>query len=236
LVFWIDDDETADECWVADIRAAFRDHPDASAVSGSVLPAELETWPQWWFEQYGGHTKGRGFTAEKFGPGFNQSPMYPLPPFGVGANMAFRVEPLKSIGFDPGLGAGTPTSGGEDTLIFSQLLLQGHTVVFEPAASTRHYHRRGYDELEKQMYGYGVGLTAYYAALLRWNWRLVVPLLGLLPRALVDLSGRRNSQMAANLPADFPSELIRMKRGAMVRGPIAYARARRQARKARTVA
>lgn len=234
IVCWIDDDEIADTSWLAEIVTVFETRPDAAAVSGTVIPAELETWPQWWFEQYGGHSKGRGFSREVFAHGDTgtQSPLYPLPPFGVGANMAFRTSVLVNVGgFDSGLGAGTATFGGEDVLIFSQLLVMGYTVVYEPAALTRHFHRRTYDALERQMYGYGVGLTAYYVALLRWNWRLILPLVGLVPRALVDMLGR-DSAITTALPQDFPSGLFRLKRRGMIMGPFAYWRARHAARKA----
>ena len=232
VVAWIDDDETAESTWLAEIVDAFVREPEAAAVSGSVVPAELETWPQWWFEQYGGHSKGRGFTEVVFprGETNGQSPLYPLPPFGVGANMAFRTSALVELGgFDRGLGAGTPTFGGEDTLIFSQLLVSGHTVVYQPAAMTRHFHRRTFPELESQMFGYGVGLTAYYAALLRWRWRLIVPLVALAPRAVRDLLGRGDSAITKDLPDDFPRELLRLKKRGMAAGPVAYVRSRRGA-------
>jgi GT2 family glycosyltransferase len=238
FVAWIDDDEVADQHWVAEIMRGFRSLPDATAVSGSVMPAELETWAQWWFEQYGGHTKGRGFSEAVF-RGDNlggQSPLYPLPAFGAGANMAFRTSALRSVGgFDVGLGAGSPTHGGEDTLMFSLLLLAGCTVVYQPSAMTRHFHRRDMGALEKQMFGYGAGLTAFYAALLRADWRLVLPLARLAPRALVDMSGSRRSTATSGLPDDFPTRLLALKRRGMLLGPFAYVRARRMARRAGAV-
>lgn len=234
LVAWIDDDETADANWLAEIIKAFAIEPDAAAVSGSVVPAELETWPQRWFEQYGGHSKGRGFTGATFPRGNTggQSPLYPLPAFGAGANMAFRTEALKDIGgFDNGLGAGTATFGGEDTLVFSQLLLSRRTVIYRPAAMTQHFHRRTLEALERQMFGYGVGLTSFYVALLRWDWRLIVPLLALVPRAVGDVFGRPSSAVTSGLPDDFPSHLVKLKRRGMLMGPVAYWRARRSARR-----
>ena len=236
VVAWLDDDEIADENWVAEIIAAFIRYPDATAVSGTVVPAELETWPQWWFEQYGGHSKGRGFTKAVFPQGDTgkQSPLYPLPSFGVGANMAIRTSAMAGVGgFDSGLGAGTPTFGGEDTLLFSQLLVGGQTVVYEPAALTRHFHRRTYGELQRQMFGYGVGLTAYYAALLRWRWRLLMPLILLIPKAIVDVFGSGNSAITTGLSDDFPQDLLRLKRRGMLSGPTAYLRARRRSSRLR---
>src|SRR5205807_167629 len=78
--------------WLAEIARALADHPAADVVSGVIVPAELETAAQVWFEQFGGHSKGRGFRPAAFSPATakTQSPLYPLPPFGTGANMAFR--------------------------------------------------------------------------------------------------------------------------------------------------
>ena len=133
-----------------------------------VLPARLDTQAQELFEQLGGHCEGRGFSSAVFSRHGPQNPLYPLPPFGVGANMAFRREALARIGgFDVALGAGTPALGGGDTLALTLVLLAGYRIAYEPAALMRHHHRRDLDSLGHQLHGYSVGLTAYYAALLR---------------------------------------------------------------------
>jgi hypothetical protein len=113
--------------------------------------------------------------------------------------------------------------------VFSLLLLAGGTVVYRPAALTRHFHRRDMAALEKQMFGYGAGLTAFYAALLRADWRLILPLAMLAPRAIFDMSGSRRSTAMAGLPQNFPTQLLALKRRGMLLGPIAYMRARRNA-------
>ena len=82
--------------------------------------------------------------------------------------MAFRLETLKSIGgFDVALGAGTPTAACEDTLAFTLVLLANYEIAFEPSALMWHHHRREIESLGRQLHGYSVGLTAFYAALLR---------------------------------------------------------------------
>ncbi len=232
VVAWLDDDEEADEYWLAEIADCFARDESVVAVSGAVLPAELETISQIWFEEFGGHSKGRGFEPARFGPpdGDQQSPLYPLPPFGAGANMAFRTAALREIGgFHTALGAGTSTKAGEDTLAFTQLLLVGGHVVYRPSAVTRHYHRREFGALSAQMRGYGVGLTAFYAALLHWRPRLIFPLLRLTPGGLRDAFGRRG-QAAGGLSATFPRELLRLKTRGMAVGPWEYLRATRRAR------
>src|SRR6185295_16465392 len=232
ILAWIDDDEYADPHWLAEVARALADHPEADVVSGVIVPAELETQAQLWFEQFGGHSKGRGFRPDVFGPATAhlQSPLYPLPPFGTGANMTFRPGVIERIGgFDTALGAGTPAMGSEDTLAFTQVLVAGGTIVYQPTAVTHHYHRRDFAGLRKQMVGYGAGLTAAYTSLLLSRPGLLWPLLKLAPTALRDLTGS-DSVRVSTLQEDFPRELLSANRRGMLAGPRAYLRGRRAAR------
>ena len=228
VIAWIDDDEIADPHWLAELARGFHDHPEADAVAGVMVPAELETDAQVWFEIYGGHNKERGFTRAVFGPDTAQvqSPLYPLPPFGTGGNMAFKMSALKKIGgFDVALGAGSRCMGAEDTRAFADLMCAGGTVVYQPTAVTHHFHRRSLEELRQQMCGYGVGLTAFYASLVISRPRCLPELVRLMPLAFRDLFGSESLQ-SGGLPANFPSELLRVKRRGMLLGPVSYLRAR----------
>ena len=233
ILAWLDDDEVADPYWLAEVARALADHPDADVVSGVIVPAALDTAAQVWFEQFGGHSKGRGFRPAVFSPASarQQSPLYPLPPFATGANMVFRPGVIEGIGgFDPALGAGTPAMGGEDTRAFTQVLLAGGTIVYTPTALVRHLHRPDLDSLRRQLWGYGAGLTAFYTSLVLTEPRLVPPLLRLLPTALRDLTSR-DSLRVAGLEADFPAEILRANRRGMLSGPLAYLRGRVRARR-----
>jgi glycosyltransferase involved in cell wall biosynthesis len=232
ILAWLDDDEYADPNWLAEVARALAEHPEADVVSGVIVPAELETRAQLWFEQFGGHSKGRGFRPDVFSPGTAhiQSPLYPLPPFGTGANMTFRAGVIERIGgFDTALGAGTPAMGSEDTLAFTQVLVGGGTIVYQPTAVTHHYHRRDFEGLHKQMVGYGAGLTAAYTSLLLRRPGLLWPLLRLAPGALRDLTSS-DSLRVSTLQADFPRELLKANRRGMVAGPRAYLKGRRAAK------
>lgn len=232
ILAWIDDDEYADANWLAEVARALADHPEADVISGVIVPAELETQAQLWFEQFGGHSKGRGFKPDVFSPATAhiQSPLYPLPPFGTGANMTFRPGVIERIGgFDTALGAGTPAMGSEDTLAFTQVLVSGGTIVYQPTAVTHHYHRRDFEGLEKQMVGYGAGLTAAYTSLLLHRPGLLWPLIKLAPGALRDLTGS-DSLRVSTLKEDFPRELLKANRRGMLAGPRAYLKGRRAAR------
>ncbi|GID31284.1 glycosyltransferase [Paractinoplanes brasiliensis] len=232
ILAWLDDDEEADPHWLAEVARALHEHPEADVISGVIVPAELETKAQIWFEQFGGHSKGRGFKPDVFGPHTRhiQSPLYPLPPFGTGANMTFRPGVIERIGlFDTALGAGTPAMGSEDTLAFTQVLLTGGTIVYQPSAITRHYHRRDLEGLRKQMVGYGTGLVAAYTSLLVSRPGLIFPLMRLAPSALKDMTGKDTAR-TATIREDFPQELLSANRRGMLAGPRAYFTSRRAAR------
>lgn len=233
ILAWIDDDEVADPNWLAEVARALHEHPDADVISGVIVPAELETQAQLWFEQFGGHSKGRGFRPAVFSPetAHLQSPLYPLPPFGTGANMTFRPGVIERIGmFDTALGAGTPAMGSEDTLAFTQVLLMGGKIVYQPTAVTHHYHRRDLDGLRKQMVGYGTGLIAAYTSLLLARPGVIFGLLKLLPGALRELTGKDTAR-TATIEDDFPRDLLAANRRGMLAGPRAYLRGRRAARR-----
>lgn len=234
ILAWLDDDEVADPYWLAEVARALAEHPDADVVSGVIVPAELETEPQLWFEEFGGHSKGRGFTPDVFSPAtaYRQSPLYPLPAFGTGANMVFRPGVIEGFGrFDPALGAGTPAMGSEDTHAFMKVLYGGGKVAYQPTALVRHYHRRDLAGLHRQLVGYGVGLTAAYTSLVLHNPRILLPLLRLLPTAIRDLLGGGSGLREAGLGVDFPRELLGANRRGMIRGPLAYLKGRRTTRR-----
>jgi len=231
IVASIDDDETADPHWLAELARGFAEHPEADAVAGVMAPGELETWAQVWFEQYGGHNKLRGFTPAVFSPetAHVQSPLYPLPSFGSGGNVAFRTSALKRIGgFNIALGPGTASMSNEDTRVFTDLLCSGGTVVYQPTAVTRHFHRRSVEELRTQMRGYGVGLTAFYASVVLDHPRCLPALIRLVPTAYRDMFGHDGLQ-SSGLPSDFPADLLQAKRRGMFIGPMSYLRAKVEA-------
>jgi glycosyltransferase involved in cell wall biosynthesis len=232
IVAFIDDDEIADPHWLAELARGFNEHPEAVCVAGAMVPAELETEAQVLFEQFGGFTKHRGFTWNVFSPATarNQSPLYPLPQFGAGGNMAFKTEELrKSGGFDASLGAGSKSMGGEETRAFTDLLLAGGTMVYQPTAITHHFHRRSIEELRRQMYGYGAGLTAFYTSLILTRPKSISGLVGLLPSAYRDFFGS-DSLRSGSLPDSFPKQLLKINRKGLVSGPFLYLRARHEAR------
>jgi O-antigen biosynthesis protein len=225
IIAFLDDDEEPDRHWLAGIAGGFARGDDIGCVTGVILPARLDTQVQEWFESSGGHSKGRGFSSAIFSRHGAQSPLFPLPPFGAGGNMAFRREVLARIGgFDVAMGAGTPACASEDTLALTLVLLAGYRIAYEPAAAVRHDHYAEVDRLRRQLRGYGVGVAAYYTALLRHRPGVFPALLKLLPSAASYLRGASQGRL--------PTQFVRAQRRGMLVGPIAYARSvRRQARR-----
>ncbi len=229
IVAFLDDDEEPDRHWLAGLALGFAQAGDIGAVTGIILPARLDTPAQELFELAGGHSLDRGFTAAVFASDGPQSPLFPLPPFGAGGNMAFRREALARIGwFDVALGAGTPARGGEDSFALTMTLLAGYRIAYEPAAFVRHNHFTDFESLARLWHGYGIGLTAFYAALVRHRPSVLPQLIRLLPDAVRYLRpGNSDHEGAMSLPIT----IRRRKRQGMISGPMAYVRSmRRQAR------
>jgi O-antigen biosynthesis protein len=235
IVTFCADDGEPDPHWLAGLACGFARGDDIGCVTGMVLPARLDTAAQELYEQFGGFRKSRGFSPAIFSRHGPQSPLYPVPPFGTGACVAYRKEALERVGgFDVALGPGTPARAAEDLLAMTMVLLAGYRLAYEPAALMRHEHRRDLDGLRVQMEGYGVGLTAYYAALLRHRPGVLPELIRLAPAGLRYL--RAASFPRTTAPLGLLDGLKRRHRWSMLLGPVAYLRSvRRQARVAAQV-
>ena len=162
FVAFVDDDVVVDEWWLEGLYGALATNPDASGVTGLVLPFALDTRAQILFESRGGF--GRGYEPIRFGQVFPGNPLYPCGAgiFGAGANMAFRRDLLVSLGgFDEALDTGAPLPGGGDLDIFYRLIRAGHTLVYEPRFAAFHEHRRDLASLVRQYRSWGRGFAAF---------------------------------------------------------------------------
>jgi glycosyltransferase involved in cell wall biosynthesis len=221
IVAFIDDDEVPDKYWLAEIARGFSATSNVGCVSGMVLPAELRTQPQLWFEQLAGLAVVRGFKQEIYQPGHPQSPLWPNPPFGIGGNVAFRRHVLLDIGgYDVAMGLGTPTNGSDDNVVFARTLLGDHTLVYQPTAVIFHFHRDSMADLEKQLHGYAMGTVASYAALISRDPKLLLSMLRLIPTAIKDPYRKQTVERSKNLPAT----LRRLERKGRLQGIPAYIR------------
>jgi cellulose synthase/poly-beta-1,6-N-acetylglucosamine synthase-like glycosyltransferase len=246
IVAFTDDDVDVDPGWLRAIVARFVEEPDADCVTGAVLPKELETRAQQWFEEHGAGS-AREYRRASFArvgwkvhdrvAGTTDS-LYKLGPYGTGANMAFRASALHKLGgFDEALGPGTPAKAGEDIELFLRLLSTGNRLAVEPAAIVRHTHRRTYPELREQMEGYGRGLTAMLtAAVLRHPSHLVGLALIAVPGAISMLRSDRpppdwSGPSASPRTASSSGEPGSARRAGLLHGPGAYIGGRRKMRR-----
>jgi ABC-type polysaccharide/polyol phosphate export permease/GT2 family glycosyltransferase len=166
IIAFIDDDAVADAFWVRSLAECFAAFPKAGAVTGVVLPIELETPAQELFEVYGGFE--RGFIRRilphdrKRRFGMRQPIVAEAISVGTGCNMAIRTAVLKELqGFDEALDTGSPLPGGGDLDIFYRVLRAGYELVYEPRAFVQHNHRRTEKELYKQLRGHQRGFIAF---------------------------------------------------------------------------
>ena len=230
IVTFCPDDGEPDRHWLTGLACGFARADDIGCVTGMVLPARLDTPAQELYEQFGGFRKSRGFSPAIFSRHGPQSPLYPVPPFGTGGCIAYRRKVYERIGgLDVALGPGTPARAAEDLLAMTMILLAEYRIAYEPAALMRHDHRRDLDGLRQQMEGYGVGLTAYYAALLRHRPSVLPELIRLAPTGIGYL--REANFRRTTAPVDLLEGLKRRHVRSMLLGPVAYIRSvRRQAR------
>lgn len=217
-----DDDAVPDPNWLRSLLWNFSD-PRVMCVTGLVMPLELETEAQEWFERYSPH--GRGFERRIF-DGAHCNPLI-VAPVGVSASMALRKSSIDCIGlFDEALGVGTPAKCGEDHELYTRILTAGYRIVYEPRAVSWHRHRREWEDLRKVMYCYGVGVYAFWTRTLVKNRELGVPLL-----AWGWLRYKQIPELFASLrkqPDAVPSDLLLAQLRGCLNGPMAYFASRKR--------
>ncbi len=164
VLAFTDDDVIVDPRWLRALGRVFGASPAVMAVTGMIEPAELETRAQADFEAYCGF--GHGWARRWFyRPRRAGRPNYwhhGAGWLGTGANMAFRRTLFETLGgFDPALDVGTVTQGGGDLEMFFRVVQEGLLLVYAPEALVWHRHRRGDDELRRQLTTWGSGYHAF---------------------------------------------------------------------------
>jgi GT2 family glycosyltransferase len=228
-----DDDVIVETDWLDQLVAPLISDSKVDVVTGLVLPAEFETQAQRWFEAFGGF--GKGFERRVYDLERHRGDdrfLYPYcgGAFGSGNSMAFRKSRLAAIGgFDPALGAGSPALGGADIEAFTHLILRGGRLVYEPRAICWHKHRRDEAALRRQLFAYGVALTAI---LMKWLLRdprlprvLLRELAAILRGAVVPAASRLRNR------PHLPRELARVELRGFLVGPAMYVRSVRWSRR-----
>lgn len=228
ITVFTDDDVVADPHWLTALVEGFGVGDNVACVTGLILPRELETPAQIWCEQHGGFGKGfsrRIFDLAEHRPADHLFP-YRVSTLGSGANMAFQTSILRDLGgFDPALGAGTITLSATEFPALFQTVTHGYQIVYEPAAIIYHAHHRDYDSLRRQLYGYGVGYTAFLTKCIVENPKLILDLFRKVPYGLF-FALSPHSEKNQNKIYGYPNELNRIEIEGMLCGPFAYLRSR----------
>jgi GT2 family glycosyltransferase len=230
-VAFTDDDVEVDPEWLGWLLSPFTGQ-NVQAVTGLVLPLTLASAVQKRFERYAGF--GKGVRREVYDMGEHRARDRFLFPywggmFGSGNSMAFRRDALLAVGgFDPALGPGTPTHGGEDIAAFSDVVLGGGAIVYEPRSLCWHEHRGDEQALRDQVRNYGIGLTAVLWRYLCRDWRFTASAVRSLPLVLRLARSRSADRQDDRLPAD----LAKLEARGRLRGPWRYIVSRRRARRA----
>jgi hypothetical protein len=230
IVAFTDDDAVVDAQWLRALGARFASEPGVDALGGLVLPSELATEPQLWFEEfYGGFSQSYVPASWSTALTGSDDPLFPYAAgqFGAGCNMAFRKDAIDRMGgFDDRLGAGSPARGGEDLAMFVSFVTAGATVGFEPSALVRHTHRRTRQEFFRQVLDYGIGLTAMYTSLIAREPRHLAELARRIPAGFRLLVRPREGR-SVSIATSYPRRTIVVQIVGMALGPFAYLRSRR---------
>ncbi|WP_254872947.1 glycosyltransferase family 2 protein [Schaalia sp. Marseille-Q2122] len=245
IIAFTDDDAFVDADWLRALCDPFASDPERriGATTGIVLPAELTHRTQRWFEARGGFPKDlipRLWSLREephlasFGEVGEGGPLYPVTTARVGAGvcMAFRAEVLREVGpFDPALGAGTLTRGGEDLDMFARVLRAGYAIIHSPDAVVHHVHRTDREGLERQVRGNGSGMSALITKAVRErpsSLLLVASRLGAVARRVAP-----GSERVVGSDPDVPASLTREEIRGFLEGPLLYVRARLRAERVR---
>lgn len=227
ILAFTDDDVRVDPLWIDGLLRGFARSEDVACVTGLVASSSLQHPAEQYFD-------GRVWWSSSCCHELHQPPragdggLYPYASgkFGTGANFAFRTAQLRDLGrFDECLGAGSPSSGGEDLDIFVRVLRGGHSLSYEPCALVWHDHRVDERSLKRQMYAYGKGLGAYLTKY------LLSPTTGpdvarRLARGLMHGAALANRSTETKRSAGVGPGVLRTEMRGLLAGPPAYLGAR----------
>jgi GT2 family glycosyltransferase len=237
-----DDDVRADRHWLAELVAGFND-ARVACVTGVAFPMELRTPAQLWFDESGAFTEG--FAPRLIGLDAEPEPGSLLPyatgKIGAGVNMAWRTSVIRELGgFDVALDTLTPPwplsavrgTAGEDVSGFFDALVSGYRIAYNPGAIVYHEHRRTAEELERQLYWHGIGISAHLLRDLATHPALIPGFVARIPRGMA-YGFASDSPRNHHKSSRFPRELARAEVRGVVEGPFAYLRGLPEARRIR---
>ena len=157
IIAYTDDDVQIPSNWISNIKTCFA-NPLTMAVTGLVIPAELNTEAQYIFEKDWSFNKG--YTPTVFGHRYFLDAVdegVPAWEVGAGANMAFRREVFDLAGlFDERLDVGAAGCSG-DSEMWYRILAEGWNCNYYSHLYVFHQHRKSLKNLRKQLFSYMKG-------------------------------------------------------------------------------
>lgn len=240
IVAYTDDDVTVEPEWISALVRGFERDPKVGCVTGLVATAAIDGPAERYFDSRVSWARNCTPRLYDLGGRRGDNALYPYSAgiFGTGANFAFRKTAVEGIGgFDEALGAGTPAKGGEDLDAFVEILRAGWVLAYEPNAVVWHHHRTDLDELRRQMYGYGTGLSAFATKHLLDHGsrpdvlRRVVPGALRLTTALRKASRGGDAKDESDALGSRPKGLVLNELRGLIAGPFLYLRGRRATRR-----
>lgn len=240
IVAYTDDDVVVDPGWLRGIAAGFEQAPDVACVTGLVPAGELRSLAQGYFEGRVSWSKAVAPKVYSLADPPADMPVFPfcVGAYGTGANFALDRRTALSLGaFDPALGVGTRTGGGEDLDMFTRVILSGRSLVVQPSAVVWHRHRAELDDLIVQARGYGNGLGAWLTKIML-NPRTARMALVRAPRGAVYFLRNTRAHADGETADDVPrnpvmAKALRTELVSVARGPFNYLLQRRSCRRRR---
>lgn len=234
VVLFTDDDVVPAPDWAAWLVAALHSGPRTACATGLILPLDTSHEAQRLAEQWGGYSKGFQRRVHQHPHPSPPTALYPYEPglYGSGGSVGFWADRLRDLGgYDEVLGTGTPARGGEDLAMHMTVVLNGLHLVYEPRAVLWHTHRTSELEWRRQLFAYGVGLSAAMTRRALSSPRDLLSVLARLPAAVrhaAHLASARNparTRKQDTAPARrYPRRLVLMEALGMAIGPVALAR------------
>ncbi len=160
LIAYTDDDVKIPSNWINNIRSCFA-NPLTMAVTGIILPNELQTFAQYIFEKDWSFNKG--YVPVDLNHAYflkHKDDGVPVWDVGAGANMAFRRQAFNLVGlFDERLDVGAAGCSGDSEMWF-RILAEGWNCAYFPHVYVYHQHRAAIKDLKKQLFNYMKGHAA----------------------------------------------------------------------------
>lgn len=157
---FIDDDGEVEPDWLQAFYLAFKNHPDAAAVGGQIIPKYSDGKP-WWIQGQ----------SNRFYGAYHLSGSISVCEWVPGGNAAWRIDVLKSIGgFDDRFGrvGSSPVLGSEESVLIKELKSRGGKMIYSPNALMWHnidQEKTKFLWLLRRYYGQGVTEFRFFRAM-----------------------------------------------------------------------